>query len=152
MEQIIAPADLIGTWKLASVEMRYSDGDIRYPWGTHARGHLVYSSDGYMSAVIATDDRPLFATEDILAGSLEEQARAARSYVSYGGPYELHGNEVTYHVEVSLFPNWVGQAQLRYIEMVDDRQLILRSVPILANGKQGTSYLTWHKYAPGIDS
>ncbi|GLV57210.1 hypothetical protein KDH_40470 [Dictyobacter sp. S3.2.2.5] len=152
MELVIAPADLIGTWKLASIEMRYSDGDVRYPWGTHASGHLVYSPDGYMSMALATGERQLFATEDILAGSLEEQAQAARSYVSYGGPYELHGNEVTHHVKASLFPNWVGQAQLRYIEMVDDQQLILRSAPILANGKQGTGYMIWHKYAPGIDS
>ncbi|GHO87336.1 lipocalin-like domain-containing protein [Dictyobacter formicarum] len=152
MEQVIAPADLIGTWKLVSVELRYSDGDVRYPWGTHAKGHLLYSAEGYMSAVIASAERPLFATEDVLTGSVEEQAQAARSYVSYGGPYELHGNEVTHHVEVSLFPNWVGQAQLRYIEALDNKQLILRSAPILANGKQATGYLIWRRYASGSEN
>ncbi|GCE17683.1 lipocalin-like domain-containing protein [Dictyobacter kobayashii] len=145
MEQDISPTDLIGTWKLVSVEMRYSDGDVRYPWGMHANGHLVYSADGYMSAVIAAGERPLFTTGDILEGSLEEQAGAARSYVSYGGPYELHSNEVIHHVEVSLFPNWIGQAQRRYIELVDDKQLILRSAPLLASG-QGIGYLIWRRY------
>lgn len=153
MDKIIAPADLVGTWKLVSVEMRYSNGDVRYPWGTHANGHLLYSAEGYMSVALATGERPLFTTEDILTGSLEEQAQAARSYVSYGGTYELQeGNEITHHVEISLFPNWVGQAQLRYIEVVDDKQLILRTAPILANGKQGTGYLIWSRYAPNSDN
>ncbi|GER86939.1 hypothetical protein KDW_11010 [Dictyobacter vulcani] len=151
MKQNIDPAVLTGTWKLAAVEIRFSDGDIIYPWGLQARGHLVYAADGYMSAVISASERVHFTTDDILTGTIEEQARAARSYISYGGPYEIHGNEVIHHVEVSLFPNWVGQQQRRFIEAVDGEQLILRSAPLLASGREGIGYLIWkrHVQTPG---
>lgn len=147
MKQSIDPAILIGTWKLVAVEIRFSNGDIIYPWGLQAAGHLVYAADGYMSAVISAGERAHFATDDLLTGTIEEQARAARSYISYGGPYEVQGNEVIHHVEVSLFPNWIGQQQRRFIETVDAEQLVLRSAPLLASGREGIGYLIWKRRA-----
>ncbi|GCE25563.1 hypothetical protein KDA_10470 [Dictyobacter alpinus] len=152
MKQVVDPTMLFGTWILVAVEIRYSNGDVSYPWGIEPDGHLVYAADGYMSAVISAHNREHFTTNDILTGSMEEQARAARSYISYGGPYELQGNEVTHHVAVSLFPNWIGQAQKRFIELVDSERLILRSAPLLASGREGIGYLIWQRRDQDLDS
>jgi hypothetical protein len=42
---------------------------------------------------------------------------------------------VIHHVEPSLFPNWVGGDQERWVELAGD-QLILSASPLLLAGKQ----------------
>ncbi len=136
---------LVGTWKLISVEARYTDGSIVYPWGRNAIGCLIYCEDGYMSGVIMSANRPRFAANDLVGGSLEEQAQAARTYLSYCGTYEVHGDKVVHHVEASLFPNWIGEDQERFVdELVGDR-LTLRTQPLLVGSKQATGYLIWKR-------
>jgi hypothetical protein len=83
-------------------------GTISYPLGRDAVGVIVYTDDGYMFVAIMCPDRQPFAAGDLLKGSGEEKARAAETYVSYCGRYELHGDTVIHHVELSLFPNWSG--------------------------------------------
>lgn len=136
---------LIGTWKLSLVEARYEDSPVRYPWGHNAKGLLIYTQDGHMSAVIMGADRPRFLVSDMLGGSVEEQAQAAKTYMSCCGTYEIQGDKVIHHVEASLFPNWVGQDQVRFIDKLTKDQLVLRTEPQLAGGKVGMGYLIWHR-------
>jgi hypothetical protein len=145
MTQTVLSTTLVGTWKLVSAEVRYSDGDVSYPYGMYPQGYLMYSDDGFMSAVITVNERSFFTVDDIFGGTIEEQAQAARTYLSYCGPYSLNGHEVTHHVDVSLFPNWMGQDQRRYVEYVDDKQLVLRAMPLFLAGREGTSYLIWQR-------
>ncbi len=140
-----SPGPLIGTWKLLSCEVRYSDGSVSYPWGRDAQGFLIYSTDGYMMAVLCNAHRPRFAGNDLVHASPEEQAQAAQTYLSYGGPYELQGKTLIHHVQVSLFPNWVGQDQVRVIEELEGDRLTLRAQPMLIAGKVGTGYLIWKR-------
>ena len=137
---------LIGTCKLVSVEVHYESGEMIYPWGHSPQGHIVYSPDGYMSAVIASSERPLFAVNDLLEGTIEEQAQAARTYLSYGGPYRVEGDKVVHSVEVSLFPNWVGMKQVRYIDNIAADHLVLRTPPMLLAGQSGAGYLIWQRH------
>ncbi len=134
---------LIGTWKLASFEFRYEDGLVIYPWGQNASGFLIYTQDGYMSVVIMKADRPRFLVSDMFAGSAEEQAQAAQTYLSYCGTYEIQGDKVIHHVEASLFPNWIGEDQIRFVDKLTKDQLVLRTSPLLAASKIGTAYLIW---------
>jgi len=138
-------ASLIGTWKLLSYEIRYPDGSVSYPWGPDAQGLLIYSADSYMMATLCDAHRPRFAGDDVVHASPEEQAQATRTYLSYGGPYELQGETLVHHVQVSLFPNWVGQDQVRVIEALEGDRLILRTQPLLIAGQVGTAYLIWQR-------
>jgi hypothetical protein len=36
--------------------------------------------------------------------------------LAYAGRFELDGADVLHHVELSLFPDWVGKTQRRHIE------------------------------------
>ena len=64
---------LVGTWRLVSLEVRGSDGQVQYPYGPDATGYLMYSADGYMSAVVMSANRPSFAAGDSLPGALRSE-------------------------------------------------------------------------------
>ena len=143
-KQTMKPNPLIGTWRLESWENRSDDGQISYPLGKDAVGYIMYGSDGYMFVAIMHPERREFAAADLLSGSPEERAQAAETYVSYCGRYEFRGDTVVHHVELSLFPNWVGVEQERLVEVRGDR-LTLSTRPILLGGMQRTAHLIWER-------
>ena len=88
---------LIGAWKLVS-----------------------YS---YMSAQLSTADRPDFGSGDWFAGTADDYAAEATSYIAYSGPFHVDEEKqtLTHSMFVSLFPNWTGQTQPRRVKLEDDR-------------------------------
>jgi hypothetical protein len=137
-------ASLVGTWRLVSLESRTADGQVSYPWGTDAVGYIIYNEDGYMSVAIMGSNRSEFASGDIKGGSTEEKAAAADTYISYCGRYEVQGDTVIHHIELSLFPNWVGVDQKRALQF-DGNRLLLSTPPILVEGTERTSHLIWER-------
>ena len=136
---------LIGTWRLISWENRSVDGQkISYPLGKDAVGYIMYNEGGYMFVAIMRPNRVRFAAGDLLGGSTEEKTQAIDTYVSYCGRYEINGDTVIHHVDLSLFPNWVGVEQERLVELRGDR-LTLSTRPILLGGVQRTAHLTWER-------
>ena len=136
---------LTGTWRLISWEIRSVDGQkISYPLGKDAVGYIIYNQDGYMSVAISRPNRQEFAAGDLLGGSAEEKAQAASDYVSYCGRYEFHGDTVSHHVDLSLFPNWVGVEQERLVELRGNR-LSLSTRPMLLGGIQQSAHLIWER-------
>jgi hypothetical protein len=96
---------------------------------------------------IARRARAGFAAGDLLSGTTEEQARAVEGFVAYAGRYSFHGDRVVHHVELSLFPNWVGSDQERWVEFAGDR-LTLSASPLLLAGKQQVPRLVWERVDP----
>jgi hypothetical protein len=135
---------LIGTWRLISWENRSVDGQISYPLGKNAVGYIMYNQDGYMFVAIMRPDRATFAAGDLLGGSPAEKAHAAETYVSYCGQYEFGGNIVIHHVDLSLFPNWIGVDQERLVELTGNR-LTLSTRPTLLGGTLQTAHLIWQR-------
>jgi hypothetical protein len=135
---------LIGTWRLISWETRSVDDQISYPFGKNAVGYLMYNENGYMFVAITRPNRLRFGAGDLLGGSTEEKAHAADTYVSYCGRYEFQEDRVIHHVDVSLFPNWVGVEQERLVELRGNR-LTLSTRPILLGGEQQSAYLIWER-------
>ncbi len=141
----MASNPLIGTWRLLSWENRsLVDEQVSYPLGKDATGYIMYNEDGYMFVAIMGPNRPKFAAEDLLSGTPEEEAQAEETYVSYCGRYEVRGETVVHHVELSLFPNWVGVDQERLVELQGNR-LTLSTPPIMLAGKQQTAHLIWER-------
>ena len=141
----MTPNPLIGTWRLVSWENRsLVDGQISYPLGKDAAGYIMYNQDGYMFVAIMGPNRLKFAANDLLSGTPEEEAQAEETYVSYCGQYDFDGDKVVHHVELSLFPNWVGVDQERLVELTGNR-LTLSTPPILLRGIQQTAHLIWER-------
>ena len=144
MSEVQAPDALVGAWRLVSWENRAADGQVTYPMGSDALGCLLYTADGHFSVTISRRGRAGFAAGDLLSASAEEQARAVEGFVAYAGRYSFHGDRVIHHVELSLFPNWVGSDQERWIELAEDR-LTLSASPLLLAGRQQIPRLVWER-------
>jgi hypothetical protein len=69
---------------------------------------------------------------------------ARRPYVSYCGRYDYLGDRVVHHVQMSLFPNWIGGDQERLVDLRGNR-LTLSTRPLLLRGIQQTAHLIWER-------
>lgn len=126
---MLTPQDLCGSWSLARFEITFSDGRAKvFPFGPDARGLLMYSLDGHMSAVLSRADRPgLGATRLETSGAAPEDAKAAAfdSYLSYAGTWRLEGETVVHAVTLAQTPELVGVENRRRATLHGD-VLILR--------------------------
>jgi hypothetical protein len=104
-------------------------------------GLLIYSGDGYMSVAMMSASRQKFVDKDVKKGTNEEKAASVDTYVSYSGRYEVQGDKVIHHVEVCLFPNWVGNDQKRTFQF-DGNRLTL-STPLPGGDIQRSAHLVW---------
>jgi hypothetical protein len=138
---------LVGTWNLVSWELRLKTGAVRHPLGEHAVGRLVYTADGYMMVSLMRSGRAAFASPGLFEGSAAEKASAAESYASYSGRYELLHDRVLHHVDLSLFPNWIGTVQERLMKF-DEGRLVLYTEPFTKDGEEQIACLVWERPRP----
>jgi len=134
----------VGAWRLLSLEARTSTGDVSYPFGKDPSGYLLYSRDGYMSVCIMQGRRTNFASLDAQKASSQEKSTAFDTYSGYAGKYEVRGERVIHHVEISLFPNWRGTDQERFFEFCADR-LTLTAPPMLIGGVEQKLLAIWQR-------
>ena len=97
-----------------------------------------------MSVSIMQPNRPVFASGDIRGGTVEEKVAAIDGYVSYCGKYTVGEKTIIHHIELSLFPNWIGIDQERFFDFQEDT-LTLSTPPFLLEGKNRTAHLVWQK-------
>ena len=134
---------VVGTWRLKRWETRAANGRVAYPLGPDAVGSLTYTPGGHVAVAIMRTGRAAFAGDDLLGGTPEERAAAAAGYVSYCGRYEVRDGAVVHHVELSLFPNWVGSEQVRFAEVAGD-ELTISTGPLPIGGET-VSRLVWQR-------
>lgn len=145
----------IGVWKLMACEMRFPNGRVFYPFGTKPAGYIIYTEDGYMSASLMNTERPMVGMtieklnltkygffKPIFLNAAYRYFKAATAYVSYSGPYEIKGDQVIHHCEVSLFPEWTGTTLSRDYEFAGDKLYLRAPVP---NG--GLYEFVWERTA-----
>ncbi len=112
---------------------------VEKPWGDEVFGYLLYSAEGYMSGNLspAINRRAALKTA-------ARKVKGTRDYIAYSGRYTVEGGTVTHHVEVSLFPNWVGLPQVRFYSLTEDT-LVLQTPPIESDKGMVTAQLTWKR-------
>ena len=134
---------LVGTWRLTSFELRAADGAVSHPYGPEVTGFLVYTADGYMCAAFGSADRGAESSGDLA------QAGSAANYdafMSYSGPYEVDGDRVIHHVEVSSLQVWTGTIQERVFQVEGDC-LSLVTMPLQVASESPTAHLIWSRAA-----
>ncbi|WP_238547933.1 lipocalin-like domain-containing protein [Meridianimarinicoccus roseus] len=141
------PAPLLGTWALRRWVNTAADGTQAHPFGPDVRGLIGYLPDGHFFVQIARADRAAFAAPDPFGGSLQEDAGAMKSQISYAGRFTFHGDHVLHHVAVASFPNWTGGVQRREVALEGDR-LTLRALGLVLAGGPATAVLDWDREAP----
>lgn len=104
-----------GHWELLDWVQEYDDGREIRPFGDQVTGIITYCR-GRMSAILAKADRAPFTTGGQWNADPTEKAGAYDTCLAYAGSYTFSGDEVVHHVDISLFPNWVGVDQRRRVE------------------------------------
>ena len=100
-----------------------------------ARGIIMYTPDGYMSAQLMRAGRTPFGRDDPHRGDDDELAAAAEGYMSYAGPFSVVDDGlIAHHVEVSLLPNWIRGIQYRTARLQDDCLELGPAEPIMIDG------------------
>ena len=86
----------------------------------------------------------------LLRATPEEYAAAGSSYIPYSGRFFVDETKKSlYHeMAVSFFPNWVGQRQVRLVELNGERLQLSPDRPQRLNGVLKTVTLSWRRARP----
>jgi hypothetical protein len=118
--------ELKGAWRLVCWRRISVEGAESFPFGRNASGTLLYTDDGYMSAMMTAGGRLDIDGTDPLGGSPEARAAAYSTCLAYSGTWRRQGDTVIHRLTNSLYPNWRGTVQPRAIEDRDG-ELVLRT-------------------------
>lgn len=134
---------LIGAWRAISWYEKDAGDNWVYPLGKEAKGQLIYTSEGRMSAQLMNASLTRFAKGDWREATVEERAKAWLEYFGYYGTFSIDEERkaVIHHVEGASFPNLVGSKQVRYLRF-DGERLVLH-----ADTAWGQVQVVWERIA-----
>jgi hypothetical protein len=140
---------LLGSWELIEYTQTLDTGHVHHPLGEDAVGSIIYTPERRMAVNIMRRGRASWALPNPGAGTPAETAAAAAGYIAYAGSFTVDeaAAVVEHHVDVSLFPNWIGAVQRRFVDLRGD-DLVLEAPPLAdAAGNSATPRLRWRRVA-----
>ena len=144
---------LIGTWRLVSIETIRPNGEIIYPYyGKHPQGLIMYDRSGWMSVQIVSDPAPAVPAVDsreaFAAAPVVDKAKAAEGYYAYCGTWilDVSKSTVTHHIMQSLLPGERGQDGVRYLALNGDRLTLTAKTHEM--GEDHQRRLVWQRIKP----
>ena len=139
-------SQLVGTWKLVSVEETMTDGRVQPSkrYGPHPQGFLMYEPDGHMCATLVNGDRPAWKDESKPTDA--EKLEDYDTLTAYCGTYKLDSatSTVTHYPEVHSIPRYVGSTQPRPFKLEGNR-LIITITKGLSDPNMAKSVLIWQR-------
>ncbi|WP_051237551.1 lipocalin-like domain-containing protein [Ottowia thiooxydans] len=141
---------LLGTWFLREAyALGPEDQRLFEVYGQRPSGIIHYGADGRMMALITHDGRQRMSGLDRQDGSEQESAAAYKASIGYAGSYNLEGNWITHHIDVSTYPNWIGTRLRRQVFLKDDTVELL-TAPQPQNGVETVIKLVWQREPIGL--
>ncbi len=134
---------LVGTWRLVSSQREeVATGRREDQFGPAPRGVITYTPDGHMMALLTRGDPPPIRDD-------ADRAAQHRHMVAYAGRFEVVGDAVHHHVEVSWQPATVGTTFVRHVRFEGEDRLVLRSPPgpSAMDGLVAVVTITWRREA-----
>jgi hypothetical protein len=119
---------IVGAWSLLSFDVDEGKGAATPRFGPDPVGYLIYSADARMAAVLAGTHRPDLKSPSGISASEERRTQALLNFLAYAGRYEVRGDRVFHHVEVSVFTNLMGTTLERQFKIEGDT-LTIRTLP-----------------------
>ncbi len=137
---------IVGAWQLVEYSTTSETGEVGNPLGPDARGLIIYSADGFMSAQIMRPNRTRYRSPNVHSGEMSERGEAAGGYLAYSGPYRVdEKNRAVWHeMMVSLYPNWIGDDQKRNVRFEGDL-MTLSSDPLVFRRITLSPALVWRR-------
>ena len=113
---------LVGTWKIVSVENTRPDGSVIQLFGSNPKGIAVFDAHGHTVVVLMRSDRPKFAANNRDLGTPEENKATVQGTHAYFGTYSVNEADKTliFHVEGNTFPNQEAIDTKRFISVTGD--------------------------------
>jgi hypothetical protein len=130
---------LVGNWKLLSVQVIFDNGTPQTFLGEHPQGYLILTPEGRMMALGTSDTRKPSATD-------AERAELWKSMFAYTGKYRIEGNDFVTIVDVSWNEEWNGTEQRRHYNL-EGNKLTIETVPQPSPVDRRNSYakLVWER-------
>lgn len=106
---------LVGTWKLISVDNIYPDSSRVHPYGDNPSGMLIFDKNGNYAIQILRTTRPQIKSGDKNTCTPEEYLALVQGSNSHFGKYIVDepNKTITFKIEKAFFPNWEGTEQKR---------------------------------------
>lgn len=144
---------LVGAWRLVSVETVRPNGEVIYPfYGKHPEGLLVYDSAGWMSVQMVSDPQPTVPLTDsrqgFLAAPPAEKLSAADGFYAYYGTWTVDpsGTTVTHHIRQSMYPGERGEEAVRRLFIKGSRLTLVAKTHEM--GEDHQRRLIWERIPP----
>ena len=154
---------ILGTWSLQSYyHFPISDPSNKtYPHGPNARGIIVYTPDGYMSAQVVRTGQPPFSDGAGIfpdtSGTPQDWEALGRNFIAYSGRFwsgESEGKECVWHeMSVVNLPSFVGKVQKRVVGMEEkdgEVYLHLGVEEVEIEGVKRAIKVVWKKMASNV--
>ncbi len=126
------PAALVGTWTLVAADVRHPDGTVGRDYGAAPSGRMMIDRQGRYATQIMKSERPKFASGDKAKGTEAEYREASLGLSTHFGQLSATKDAVTFAIENSAFPNWIGTKQVRAYRLEGD--VFTYTVPARPNG------------------
>jgi hypothetical protein len=125
---------IVGFWRLVRAVARDTDGkDLPAPYGGQGMGHVMFSTNGRMMAVVCDGRREL-------------PPGISREYSSYCGNYTFDGSRLVTRVDAASDPGRIGSEQVREVRF-ERGSMILRPPVRMYGGSVAQRELYWEKIA-----
>jgi len=113
---------LVGTWTYVSVDTVRPDGSRVPMYGPGPQGLAVFDGNGRYILMTARSGQPKFASNNRAEGTPEEYKAVVHGSIAHFGRYTVNEAEktITFHIEISTFPNWNGVEQKRPFTLTGD--------------------------------
>jgi hypothetical protein len=127
---------LIGTFRLVSLEVRRSDGQLDCPMGDQPAGLFIFGRDGHYSVQLNPDPTS--------GGSAS--GPQGYGYVATWGTYAVDEEHQTFTLTPAgaLDEALIGVAVLRHVTFRDD-VAVFNTTPQIVDGVETATYITWRK-------
>lgn len=138
MESDDPAAPFLGAWELVDWRIVQPSGEVIFPYGEEARGQIVYTDGGRMSAHLMELSNGSEGADDVEGGEFQS--------FHYWGDFTVDpdAGTVTHHVIGSSSESWVGSDQVRGFEFLGEDRVILTAPRTLSDGSTGAPQrLTW---------
>jgi hypothetical protein len=134
---------IAGSWSLVSLEVHQGDNRIAV-FGTDPRGIQIMTPEGRFAVITTRAELPLYASNNRMQGTDEEYRVIGQGANAAYGRYTIDeaAGTITFHVEVSTFPNWEGEAQVRAFTLEGDEWRYLNPSPAVG---EGLVHVVWRR-------
>ena len=114
-------------------------------FGDKPRGLLILSPDGHYALIVGRASIPPVASGARVKATDAENKALVDGSISHYGKWTIDdgGKAITFHVEMSSFPNWDNKPQKRDFKLSGDTLTYVVNAPSTGSGAR--SELTWRR-------